>query len=153
MKFYYPSSVVWTFNGLLWPDVSDSTLLWNVSNFTVRTFSMCCDAVFAPRHDINRFHVRCFVSTCAGLTPLIPTSNFILSSNSMDCWTLNVKALRSFRMSESVFAVTQCHISEDLKLPTCSRNDQQYALIVPLLYSIYWLLHVSAVACHHQGAS
>jgi hypothetical protein len=34
-----------------------------------------------------------------------------------------------------------------------SRNDQQYALIVPLLYSIYWLLHVSAVACHHQGAS
>jgi hypothetical protein len=23
---------------------------------------------------------------------------------------------------------------------------------VPLLYSIYWLLHVSAVACHHQGA-
>jgi hypothetical protein len=34
-----------------------------------------------------------------------------------------------------------------------SINDQQYALIVPLLYSIYWLLHVSAVACHHQGAS
>jgi hypothetical protein len=34
-----------------------------------------------------------------------------------------------------------------------SRNDQKYALIVPLLYSIYWLLHVSAVACHHQGAS
>jgi hypothetical protein len=24
---------------------------------------------------------------------------------------------------------------------------------VPLLYSMYWLLHVSAVACHHQGAS
>jgi hypothetical protein len=23
---------------------------------------------------------------------------------------------------------------------------------VTLLYSIYWLLHVSAVACHHQGA-
>jgi hypothetical protein len=35
----------------------------------------------------------------------------------------------------------------------CSRNNQHYALIVPLLYSIYWLLHVSAVACHHQGAS
>jgi uncharacterized membrane protein YkvI len=34
-----------------------------------------------------------------------------------------------------------------------SRNDQQYTLIVPLLYSIYWLLHVSAVACHHQEAS
>jgi hypothetical protein len=33
------------------------------------------------------------------------------------------------------------------------RNDQQYALTVPLLYSIYWLLHVSVVACHHQGAS
>jgi hypothetical protein len=35
----------------------------------------------------------------------------------------------------------------------CSRNDQQYALIVPILYYIYWLLHVSAVACNHQGAS
>jgi hypothetical protein len=23
----------------------------------------------------------------------------------------------------------------------------------PLLYSVYWLLHVSAVAYHHQGAS
>jgi hypothetical protein len=33
-----------------------------------------------------------------------------------------------------------------------SRNNQQYALIVPLLYSIYRLLHVSAVACHHQAA-
>jgi hypothetical protein len=33
------------------------------------------------------------------------------------------------------------------------RNDQQYALIVPNIYSIYWLLHVSAVACHHQGAA
>jgi hypothetical protein len=26
-----------------------------------------------------------------------------------------------------------------------SRNDQQYGPIVPLLYSIYWILHVSAV--------
>jgi hypothetical protein len=34
-----------------------------------------------------------------------------------------------------------------------SRNYQQYSLIVPLLYFISWLLHVSAVACHHQGAS
>jgi hypothetical protein len=34
-----------------------------------------------------------------------------------------------------------------------SWNDQQYALIVPLLYSTYWLLHVSEVACHHQKAS
>jgi hypothetical protein len=34
-----------------------------------------------------------------------------------------------------------------------SRSDQHYALILPLDYSIYWLLHVSAVACHHQGAS
>jgi hypothetical protein len=33
------------------------------------------------------------------------------------------------------------------------RRDQHYALIVPLLYSTYWLLHVSAVVCHHQGAS
>jgi hypothetical protein len=30
-------------------------------------------------------------------------------------------------------------------------RDKQHALIVPLLYSTYWLLHVSAVACHHQG--
>jgi hypothetical protein len=27
-----------------------------------------------------------------------------------------------------------------------SRNNRQYALIVPLLYSVYGLLHVSAVA-------
>jgi hypothetical protein len=25
-------------------------------------------------------------------------------------------------------------------------------LFVPLLYSIYWFVHVSEVACHHQGA-
>jgi hypothetical protein len=24
---------------------------------------------------------------------------------------------------------------------------------VPLLYPLYWLLHASAVACHHQEAS
>jgi hypothetical protein len=35
----------------------------------------------------------------------------------------------------------------------CNGNDQKYALILPFLYSIHWLLHVSAVACHHQGAS
>jgi hypothetical protein len=35
---------------------------------------------------------------------------------------------------------------------TISRNDQQYALTAPLPHSIYWLLHVLAVACHHQGA-
>jgi hypothetical protein len=33
------------------------------------------------------------------------------------------------------------------------RNDQQYALICNTIYFMYWLLHVSAVACHHQGAS
>jgi hypothetical protein len=33
------------------------------------------------------------------------------------------------------------------------RRDQQYALIVSLLYSTCWLLHVSAVACHHQGTT
>jgi hypothetical protein len=32
------------------------------------------------------------------------------------------------------------------------RRYQQYALTVPLVYSMYWLQHVSAVACHHQGA-
>jgi hypothetical protein len=31
------------------------------------------------------------------------------------------------------------------------RRCQQYTLIVPLLYSMYCLLHVLAVACHHQG--
>jgi hypothetical protein len=34
----------------------------------------------------------------------------------------------------------------------CIKRDQQYALIVPLLYSTYRLLHVLVVACHHQGA-
>jgi hypothetical protein len=32
------------------------------------------------------------------------------------------------------------------------KRIQHYALIVSLLYSTCWLLHVSAVACHHQGA-
>jgi hypothetical protein len=32
------------------------------------------------------------------------------------------------------------------------RRDQKYAVIVKFLYSTYWLLHVSAVACHYQGA-
>jgi hypothetical protein len=34
------------------------------------------------------------------------------------------------------------------------RKNQQYALIVPSFISIFtcWLIHVSAVACHHQGA-
>jgi hypothetical protein len=34
-----------------------------------------------------------------------------------------------------------------------SRNNQHTRIIVTLLYSIYRLLHVSAVVCHHQGAS
>jgi hypothetical protein len=34
-----------------------------------------------------------------------------------------------------------------------NRNDQQYALIVQILCPIYWLVHVSAVACHLQGTS
>jgi hypothetical protein len=34
-----------------------------------------------------------------------------------------------------------------------SNNDQKYTLILPFLYSVYWLLHVSALACHYQGAS
>jgi hypothetical protein len=33
------------------------------------------------------------------------------------------------------------------------RNYQQYVLICNTVYSMYLLLHVSAVACHHQGAS
>jgi hypothetical protein len=36
---------------------------------------------------------------------------------------------------------------------TCSKNKQHMHWIVLLLYSIYRLLHVSAVVCHHQGAS
>jgi hypothetical protein len=39
-----------------------------------------------------------------------------------------------------------------INLPWRIRRDQQHALIVPLLYSTYWLIHVSVVACHHQGA-
>jgi hypothetical protein len=38
--------------------------------------------------------------------------------------------------------------------PSCWRTNR-YIMhwFVPLLHSIFWLLHVSAVACHHQGAS
>jgi hypothetical protein len=35
----------------------------------------------------------------------------------------------------------------------CSKHNQHCALNCTNLYSIYWLLHVSAVACHYQGAS
>jgi hypothetical protein len=34
-----------------------------------------------------------------------------------------------------------------------SRNDQQYALIIPLLYSIYWLLHVPAIIRELLGSA
>jgi hypothetical protein len=33
-----------------------------------------------------------------------------------------------------------------------SKNNQHMHWIVPLLYSIHRLLHVSVVVCHHQGA-
>jgi hypothetical protein len=45
------------------------------------------------------------------------------------------------RHSRNQFNVHTVHIRH-------SRNDQQYALVAPLLYSISWLLHVSAVVCH-----
>jgi hypothetical protein len=50
------------------------------------------------------------------------------------------------KLRAQLFNVRTAHIRR-------SRNDQQYALILPLLYFIYWLLHVSTIACHHQGAS
>jgi hypothetical protein len=58
---------------------------------------------------------------------------------------------RKYHVSPQKQVMTASFLS--LETMQCSRNDQQYALIVPLLYSIYWLLHVLAVACHHQGAS
>jgi hypothetical protein len=36
--------------------------------------------------------------------------------------------------------------------PPCITRDQLYTLTVPLLYSMHWLLHVSAVAGYNQGA-
>jgi hypothetical protein len=55
-------------------------------------------------------------------------------------------------MVTNVLEETATSIFMEGKRSVGSRNDQQYALTVPLLYSIYWLLHVSAVACHPQGA-
>jgi hypothetical protein len=60
----------------------------------------------------------------------------------------------SYRMAK------QAHLTLLYRFVQCSyralsdvlERDKQYALIVPLLYSTYWLLHVSAIACHHQGA-
>jgi len=37
----------------------------------------------------------------------------------MDSWTLMVEALQSFRMSGSVYAVTQCNVSEDVNILIC----------------------------------
>jgi 5-formyltetrahydrofolate cyclo-ligase len=64
---------------------------------------------------------------------------------------------KKHKQHEPVSAVyVVLNIQENLMFLPCIirriRRNQQYALIVPLLYSTCWLLHVSAVACHHQGA-
>jgi hypothetical protein len=69
-------------------------------------------------------------------------------------WKLYTKRIILAQYFVENFIVCDCQFS--LMLIPCIirriRTDQQYALIVPLLCSMYWLLHVSAVACHHQGA-
>jgi hypothetical protein len=62
-----------------------------------------------------------------------------------------VSAVKMPRLTTTVKPVFRQAFIEDTK--HFIRNDQQYALICNALYSMYWLLHVSAVACHHQGAS
>jgi hypothetical protein len=74
----------------------------------------------------------------------------ILSINLMcllqEVWSLNnVDVLEILNMYNDCLMFIPCIIRH-------IRRNQQYALIVPLFYSTCWLLHVSAVACHHQGA-
>jgi hypothetical protein len=59
----------------------------------------------------------------------------------------------NFRAKGSFTAFNLAFGKEENNSKLRSRNNQQYALIVPLVYSIHWLLHVLAVACHHQRAS
>jgi hypothetical protein len=58
-----------------------------------------------------------------------------------------VKTLMNFPIPRN-FVEFHDHLHE-----CCSRrNDQQYALVGPFLYSINWLLHVSAVVCHQVAS-
>jgi hypothetical protein len=47
----------------------------------------------------------------------------------------------------SQFNVRTVHIN------VVEMTNNKQALALPFLYFIYWLLHVSTVACRHQGAS
>jgi hypothetical protein len=61
-----------------------------------------------------------------------------------------IRRRRSIYWINIVLEMTECYRARQLH--DVLEENQQYALIVPLLYSTCWLLHVSAVACHHQGA-
>jgi hypothetical protein len=69
--------------------------------------------------------------------------------------------LTEYALSKSKVKVTvaNTHILVQYQNLTCCKLIHNLKItntvywFEPLLYSIYWLLHVSAVACHHQGAS
>jgi hypothetical protein len=69
-------------------------------------------------------------------------------------YSADVKKSRSRNSPRPLWACMACNECALPLLPCVIRRirrNQQYALIVPLLYSTCWLLHVSAAACHHQG--
>jgi hypothetical protein len=75
-----------------------------------------------------------------------------LDSNS-ECTALQLFNNRSAAVRRhTVYNVVPSNISK-LRCYVVVEITNTMHWFVPLLYSIYWLLHVSAVACHHQGAS
>jgi hypothetical protein len=87
------------------------------------------------------------------------TLHIILMTNSQN-FLKQINWLVFVTESEFVFCKSRTELSKivyiNLMFVPCIirriRKDQKYALIVPLIYSMYWLLHVWAVAYHLQWA-
>jgi hypothetical protein len=79
------------------------------------------------------------------LTTLTPT----YSGKFLQCYSNQFST--SDNLSEAKF-FCRIHFNQfkDLDVVEITTTMHRFA---PLLYSICWLLHVSAVVCHHQGAS
>jgi hypothetical protein len=86
-----------------------------------------------------------FVTCCTAVYYQLITPIFDLRKY---CYVISASVSCVFRYI--VQWSNKCTISSRNNLTEMTKNIHWF---VPLLYSIYWLLHVSAVACHHQGAS
>jgi hypothetical protein len=55
-----------------------------------------------------------------------------------------------WRYANAFIFTNQSELDFGIALVEITNSMHRFA---ELLYSVYWLLHVSAIACHHQGAS